>query len=666
MIDIDKQGIEFLNKLYKDMYKSDAVMHGVDDRFIGNKTDNISRYIDRMSELHERVTSSNLDNDLNILKEFYYRKYVIKEEDIPDSYYEHQKRMYLERGYGHVEFNDEEKHQMAMLVINDQKKTLDVWIEYFVSKDSSYIPMWAKYWAFQGMIRLGEYDKNSKSFNRRTKSTVSPFLGLNQEVLALSIDVLFKFLKKEEINDKDLEQLLNGGSFGKIYSHILETLLNKKGISKKSNDGKWVKYLRGSDYNLLVKSLQGYNTGWCTAGEATAKAQLSKGDFYVYYSYNEKGEAVIPRIAIRMEGNQIGEVRGVAIGQNIEDEMEEIVSKKLEEFPDKEKYEKKVSDMKKLTLIYNEYNSGRELTKEELYFLYQVKEKIDGFGYYRDPRINEIILKRNMVNDLNYMLENVDQFDGNLDLIDLRNASGVRFPKILNGDLDLARITSAKGLKLPKIITGSLCLNMLTSIEGLVLPEVIGGSLHLNNVKSIKGIKLPSVIGGTLNLSEITSLDGVRLPDEIGDNLYLTKLKSAKGLKLPEVTGTIDLSGLKDANGLILPKTINRYLNLSGLETAEGLELPKMMVGGLNLSSLKTINGLKLPETMDGFLLLSGLKDAKGLVLPREIIGDIHLMGLTNLDGITLPEKFSCIVLDRGIRITPENIHEYISAPKRR
>ena len=417
---------------------------------------------------------------------------------------------------------------------------------------------------------------------------------------------------------------------------------------------------------MLVKSLQGYNTGWCTAGEATAKAQLSKGDFYVYYSYNEKGEAVIPRIAIRMEGNQIGEVRGVAIGQNIEDEMEEIVSKKLEEFPDKEKYEKKVRDMKKLTLIYNEYNSGRELTKEELFFLYQVKEKIDGFGYYRDPRINEIILKRNMVNDLNYMLEDVDQLDGNLDLIDLRNASGVRFPKILNGDLYLARITSAKGLKLPKIITGSLCLNMLTNIEGLVLPEVIGGSLHLNNVTSIKGIKLPSVIGGTLNLSEITSLDGVRLPYEIGDNLYLTKLKSAKGLKLPEVTGTIDLSGLKDAKGLILPKTINRYLNLSGLETAEGLELPKMMVGGLNLSSLKTVNGLKLPETMDGFLLLSGLKDAKGLVLPREIIGDIHLMGLTNLDGITFPEKFSCIVLDRGTRVTPENVHEYISAPKRR
>lgn len=667
MIDIDRKGIEFLNKLYKDMYKSDVVMHGIDERFIGNKTDNISRYIDRMSELHERVISSNLDNDLNILKEFYYKKYVIKEEDIPDSYYEHQKRMYLERGYGHVEFSDEEKHQMAMLVINDQKKTLDVWIEYFIKKDSSYIPMWAKYWAFQGMIRLGEYDKNSKSFNRRTKGTISPFLELNHEVLAISIDVLFKFLKKEEINDKDLEQLLNGGSFGKIYSHILETLLSKKVISKKSNDGKWIKYLRGSDHNLLVKSLQGYNTGWCTAGEATARTQLSKGDFYVYYSYNENGEAVIPRIAIRMEGNRIGEVRGVSSGQNIEYEMQEIVSKKLEEFPDREKYEKKVRDMKKLTLIYNEYNNGRDLTKEELFFLYQIYEKIDGFGYYNDPRIDEIILKRNIVNDLNYMLEDMEQLDGNLDLTNLRNADGVKFPKIINGDLELSRITNAKGLKLPKIINGTLNLNMLTSIEGLILPEVIGGSLHLSNVTSIKGIKLPNVIGGTLNLSGITSLDDVRLPNEIGDNLYLTKLKSAVGLKLPEVmNGTIDISGLVSTKGLILPKTINGYLDLSGIGTLEDLEFPKVMKGSINLSGLKNVKGLKLPLKMDGGLDLSGLKNGNGLVLPREITGDIHLRGLTNLDGIVLPEKFSCIVLDKGTRVTSEKVYQYVSVSKRR
>ena len=48
MANLDKEGIEFLNRLYKDMYKSDEVMYGIDERFIGNKTallENIEDFI---------------------------------------------------------------------------------------------------------------------------------------------------------------------------------------------------------------------------------------------------------------------------------------------------------------------------------------------------------------------------------------------------------------------------------------------------------------------------------------------------------------------------------------------------------------------------------------------------------------------------------------------
>jgi len=378
MENIDQKGIEFLNRLYKDMYKSEDVMHGIEERFIGNKTDNIARYIDRMQDLHERVASSGRAHDLDLLKQFYYRKYVIKEEDIPESYFEHQKEIYLERGYGHVEFTEKEKREMILPIINDQKKSLDVWIDYFVSSDSSYIPMWAKYWAFQGMLSLGNYDKKNKTFSKRSKGTTSPFIDLNREALALSIDFLLKALNKEEIDDKELVVLLQAGSFGKIYSYILTNTLSKNKNISKVNEGKWIKYNRGSDHMPLVKSLQGYNTGWCTAGEGTASSQLSMGDFYVYYTYNEKGEAVVPRIAIRMAGNSIGEVRGVAQDQNLESEMEEIAEQKLNEFPDKDKYKKKVSDMKKLTTIYKKNKSQEKLTKDELKFLYEEGEKIEG------------------------------------------------------------------------------------------------------------------------------------------------------------------------------------------------------------------------------------------------------------------------------------------------
>jgi len=77
--------------------------------------------------------------------------------------------------------------------------------------------------------------------------------------------------------------------------------------------GKWIKYEKNSDAHELVKTLEGYPLEWCTADYDTARGQLQGGDFYVYYSINESGEAIIPRLAIRMHDDQIAEdPRGIA------------------------------------------------------------------------------------------------------------------------------------------------------------------------------------------------------------------------------------------------------------------------------------------------------------------------------------------------------------------
>ena len=635
MKDIDQKGIEFLNRLYKDMYKSEDVMHGIDERYIGNKVDNISRYIDRMQDLHERVASSGRPHDLDLLKQFYYRKYVIREEDIPESYFEHQKEIYLERGYGHVEFTEKDKREMVLPIINDQKKSLDVWIDYFVSNDSSYIPMWAKYWAFQGMLSLGNYDKKNKTFSKRSKGTTSPFVDLNREALALSIDFLQKVLNKEEIDDKQLEVLVQGGSFEKIYSYILTKTLSKNNNLSKTNAGKWIKYNRGSDHMSLVKSLQGYNTGWCTAGEATAELQLSRGDFYVYYTYNEKGEAVVPRIAIRMEGNSIGEVRGVAQDQNLESEMEEIAEQKLNEFPDKDEYKKKVSDMKKLTEIYKKYKSQEELSKEDLIFLYEIDSQIEGFGYKKDPRIKEIVENRNLKKDLSFVLGCAEEQIG-IKVEDLR-----RNLLYYYGNLYLSWLTTAEGLELPETINGCLYLDSLTTAEGLKLPKNLNGALYLRRLRTAEGLELPKTINGSLELGGLTTAKGLELPETLNGSLDLSSLTTTKGLKLPEtINGNLYLGGLTTAEGLKLPETINGNLYLGGLTTAEALELPKTINGGLNLSSLKTAEALELPKTINGGL---------------------HLNSLTTLDGAILPEQFNKIYLANNVVVSPENVHKYVN-----
>ena len=690
---IDYTGELFLDKLFKDLYKSKEVLNGARDK--SQKAENIRRYMERLEELHQRVSESPRENDKNLLKKLYYDKYVIKENDIPENYYKHQQEILLERGYGHVSLTNEQKKELAKQVIEEQEKSLDYWIDYFTSRDTSMYPMWAKYWAFQGMLKLGSYDKESRSFKRRTKGTTAPFIELNQEALALSIDMLLKYLNREELNDKDLEKIIESGVFGKIYAYNLIYLDKQEKEKGNTNSGIWIKYPKGSDHMKLVKSIQGKGTGWCTTGEDMAKNQLSQGDFYVYYSYDKNNQPTIPRIAIRMEYDKIAEIRGVGPNQNIEPEMENIVSKKLEEFPDKDEYEKKVQDMQQLTKIYKKYQS-QELTIEELIFLYEINGKIKNFGYDEDPRIKEILSGRNKIKDLSNIFSYQKEIDGDLNLSDLTSAEGLILPEKIGGSLYLERLVSSQGLVLPKEIGGSLCLDQLVSSQGLVLPEKIGkylylecltsakdlifpkevGGLVLNKLTSAKDLVLPEKIDGSLDLSSLTSAKGLILPEKIGGSLDLSGLTSAEGLVLPkEIVGSLDLRGLTSAEGLVLPKEIGDLL-LSSLTSAKGLVLPEKIVGSLDLSSLTSaeglilpekivvsldlrgltsVEGLNLPEKMYGILDLRSLTSAKGLVLPKEIGGSLHLEGLTSAEGLVLPEKVYEIFLNNFVRKELEN-----------
>ncbi len=563
--------------------------------------------------------------------------------------------MALERGFGHIEITNEMKKELEKEVIENQKKSIDNWLDYFLSDDAKVYPFWTKYWAFQGMLKIGKYDKEKQVFYKRSEHTVSPFCDLNREALSKSIDMIIKAMNKEEIDDKDLEALVKTGSFPKIYTYILiKVLSNNKNIIKR-NIGKWVKYEKRSNHMPLVNSLQGYNTGWCTAGENTAKKQLSNGDFYVYYTLDEKDEYKVPRIAIRMEGNKIGEIRGIAENQNIESEMEEVVEEKIKDFPDKEEYYKKVNDMRKLTKIYKKNKNKEELTKEELTFLYEINNKIKGFGYDEDPRIEEIKNERN-----NKRKDLANVFNCEERQIALNQDEINEDTIYYDGDLDLRYLTSAEGLVLPQSVGGDLYLSSLTSAKGLVLPQSIGDTLYLSSLTNAEGLEFPQRIGGGLYLNNLTNAKGLVLPQSVGGCLDLSGLTSAKGLVLPQsVRGCLYLSSLTNAEGLVLPQSIGGYLDLSGLTSTEGLELPQSIGGSLYLDSLTSAEGLKLPQNIGKDLNLSGLTSAEGLVLPQSIGGDLDLGSLTSAEGLIIPEPLTYTIYMNGFEITPENVEQY-------
>ena len=689
--------IDMISKIYADLHNSQRVLNFSNK--LDKKRERIIKYFNRLEEVHNKVSETKSASAEKILKNFYYDLYIIKPENIPKSYFNNQIELARERGYGNITLTEEDKAGMISQVIEDQKETLDKWIEYFLyDEESSYYEMWEKYWVFQGLQTLGKYDKKTYKFSKRDKTTVYPFPPVEREYIFTTLKLMEDFLKDRKTED-DIKNALEAGNFKLLYEYVIKQSMLRGEKQSNSTSGKWIKYEQGSDYNILRNSLQGYYTGWCTAaGENFAKHQLANGDFYVYYTLDNNGEAKVPRIAIRMDGStKIGEIRGIADNQNMEPEMMPILEEKLEEFPDREKYYKKERDMKLLTLIDKKVNKNIELSLDELKFLYEIDNEIEGFGYEKDPRIQEIINKRNQKKDyaLIYNIneneialtqeeweENPKQYkillndlkldyvtsskelilpniiSGNLELKELTNASGLILPDIVGGSIRLDSLISAKDLKFPKIINKDLDLSCLFDAENIILPEKIGGNLNLSCLLLNKGITFPKIIDGNLDLSSLPYAAGLELPEKIGGILDLSSISDLAGLVLPKTLGgPLILNSITYVYSFIFPKYMKGSLDLHSLINADELILPQIMDDDLYLNSLVSVKGVIFPNTIRGNLTLNGLKSAKGLILPQIVEGWICLNSLKSSKGLKLPYGF-----DINYLMCPDNVKNEILA----
>ena len=407
------EGEKFLDKLYKDLYNSEIVEHTKENSDLRQEA--IKKYMDRLENTHKNATT---ENRKNMLKNLYYQKYIIKEENIPNNLSKEQKEK----------------------IIEIQKKSLDKWLDYLTDENARY-PMWAKYWVFQGMLKMGTYDEAHEVYQNRSKKTLAPFVNVNPEIIAKAIEILENQLNKKEITDEEIKKVIETGNFSKIYT-ILEKKYKKNiSINSNSNDGIWIKYNEGSREEAikLSKSLEGKNTGWCTSSEQRAIDQVCGGegypggDFYVYYTKDNENTYINPRIAIRMDGKEkIGEIRGIEESQNMEECMLPIIEEKLKKMQflkntDIEKYLQIIEDLKKLSIIYKKTIKKEELTLEEIINLYT---KNHGFGWEEDPKVNKTIEKRYIENDYKiiekedkitkgkFLIKNIEKFPKDFKITD--------------------------------------------------------------------------------------------------------------------------------------------------------------------------------------------------------------------------------------------------------
>ena len=660
-----KNGEDFLNSLYQDMHMEDVIMHTADKS--DSPTEKIGKYFDRLERVHDIAKES--PHKMEILKKFYYDKYVIKE--LPESYIHLQKKIARERCYGNITVTEEMKKEMLSTVQKEQEKSLDMWIDYLTSDNAMY-PVWFKHYAFRGMLKLNKFDKEKGEFGKRSKTTTDAFIELNREVLARVYDTLAKEIgTNDEISEEAKKALENGESFKKLYEYYLT---NTNFVNRSSDtDGIWIKYDQGSDYKPLWKSLQGKNTGWCTAGEETAKTQLSNGDFYVYYTKDDDGEYKEPRIAIRMDGkNKIEEVRGVGEHQNLEGCMTSIAEEKLNEFPDKDKYLKKVHDMKLLTEIDNKVNNNVDLTREELISLYEIDNKIEGFGYDRDPRIQEIRDKRNNKKDLAFIFHckeenigtklsdfernNIICFYGDLEYVDetltdnfknlqciigkadfrsLTSAEGLNNLQSIGGYADFRSLTSAEGLNNLQSIGGYADFRSLTSAEGLNNLQSINGDAYFPNLTSAEGLNNLQWIGRYASFDSLTSAEGLNNLQRIGHGAWFASLTSARGLEnLQWIGGNASFDSLTSAEGLNNLQRIGHGAWFASLTSARGLENLQWIGGNARFDSLTSAEGLNNLQWIGGNAWFDNLTSTKGLERLQSIEGDARFEKLTSAEDL--------------------------------
>lgn len=639
-------GEQFINKLYNNLINSEEVKRSIrrSDSKISNREDMLKAYFDRLEKSHA-ITSG---RKLELLKHFYYEKYLIKE--LPEDYIELQKKIAKERGYGDIDVTEEMKEKMLEEVRKEQKASLDSWISYLTDSNAMY-PTWFKYYAFQGMIKLGKFDKEKGEFTKRTNSTVTPFIECNPEILGQMYNILQKTINKEELTEKEEEALSNGESFKKLYKYFYVGNY-KEQENLKETKGIWIKYDQGYNYRPLWKSLQGKNTGWCTAGEENCKSQIENGDFYVYYTYDKEGKPTNPRIAIRMNGkDSIGEIRGIGDSQNLEPEMLPILNEKLNEFPDKDKYLKKEHDMKILTEIDNKLQKGEELTKEELMFLYEIDGEIEGFGWKKDPRIDEIKEKRDNKKDLSKCFEyNEDEIAVGFDEVNLKTKIIFDNHKIIS-DFDIinkikklveinkktdrkeeptkeelkflyeidSKLKSSewpeKAERIEKETKKKRKIKKDFAIIFNVKEEEVGtkpSDLKSGIIKVYIGAKLSVNFGNVNKLQNLIYIKKAdfklltcatylkKLQEIIGDS-YFSSLTSSEGLEnLQYIGGSAYFNLLTSSDGLGNLQYIGGGANFSSLISAKGLENLKSIGRTVGFNSLNSLDGLNSNLVING------------------------------------------------------------------
>lgn len=443
-------------------------------------------------------------------------------------------------------------------VIGEYKKaqldTIKQWTDYLSQSDYSDA---FKYLMLDAVL-TNNYNFKTDEYQKRNKKTIRNFTPFDAGTLA-------------ELYASESNALLK--DYVKIQVENTANIVDTSKFSS-TGEGEWLKFNGGSETseeeiaqnaNKLSQLVQ--NTYWCT--KTNAKGQLEDGDFYVYATKNTDG-SYSPRVAVRMEGDQVGEVRGNASAkQDLEPEMLPVAEKFLkEEIPnnsgkqwlDSIAYNTKVKD-------YTEKIKGKTLDLADIREYADIlkdaqKYSVDYGENGLVTTLNETIKKAKFSVPVAFNSKEINAetvaLIGNFEFPDLDRAD-LGDLQIITGD---AYFYGAKNIKVEKLksIGGDVVLNE-SYIEDLGSIETIGGSLYLRGSQVTSLGSLQSIGGDVVfvsskleNLGALKSIGGkadfrsskvsnLGALENIGWNAFFTNSSVTDLKNLKNIGGDLDLGG---------------------------------------------------------------------------------------------------------------------------
>ena len=422
---------------------------------------------------------------------------------------------------------------------------------------------------------------------RKLNETIEGHMLLNEKVLNVIHNNLDTYENFKELYYAGVAEFNN---VVRETSEITLKNVNTYGM------GKWIKFDgRASDSknyaeNVIKLKTLVQDTPWCT--KTLASTQLEQGDFYVFIDNDNK-----PHIAVKMNGNEIDEVRGIKNGnaQELEEEYRDVAISFLENnkdikngknWLDKEEWNKRliryskeiddgtfaVEDVPKLIedLSRSDYkshfsaNSNLKALKQKLP---NVKKQLAEYYNCTEEEISLDNYTPTKETRCPYMVILGDADFTNSNITDLGKL------QFIGGDADFTNSNITDLGKLQSIGGDAYFDN--SNITDLGKLQSIGGYAYFNDSKITTLGELQKIGGKAyFNNSEVTSLGELQ---KIGGNVYfknskvtsLCKLQVIGGSALFEFSKVTDLGELQKIGGNVYFKN-SKLTSLCKLQVIGG------------------------------------------------------------------------------------------------